>query len=253
VAEAAFSPDGRELVVVDTNRPAAQIWDVRTAKRVGAPMPKASRDAFPLSAAQFLSNPPRILTVDVLGTVRVSDPTTRTSATLPGAAFPAAVSATADGRIALGTQEGLLRFFPANGRPAPPKKVTDKGVSSLEFSPAGGAIALGGQAGTASIWRTRTLTGTVLRAFGGQITGTTVSPGGDFVLVTSESTARLWDRSLRRVIAELPGTGDVRGEFSPDGTRIVIAGAKRLEVLPCIPCLPQQRLEEKARSLLPAR
>ncbi|HWQ02129.1 MAG TPA: TIR domain-containing protein, partial [Gaiellaceae bacterium] len=90
VAEAAFSPDGRELVVVDTNRPAAQIWDVRTAERVGAPMPKASRDAFPLSAARFLSNPPRILTVDVLGTVRVSDPTTRTSATLPGAAFPAA-------------------------------------------------------------------------------------------------------------------------------------------------------------------
>jgi WD40 repeat protein len=252
VREAALSPDGRRVVVVDANRPTAQIWDVATEKRVGDPVPSGAGEDALLLSAQFLANPPRILTVDILGKVRISDPTTGRSVTLPGAAYPPAVGTTVDGRVALGSQDGFLRTFSAAGEAAPPQRATDSSVSSLEFSPAGGAIALGGQTGTASIWRARTLGAAQLRAFGGQITGTTFSPAGDFVLVTSGSTARLWDRSLRRVLTDLPATGNVRAEFSPDGSKIVIAGTKRLEVLPCIPCLPLEKLEERARSLLPA-
>jgi WD40 repeat protein len=188
----------------------------------------------------------------VNGAVQVSPVEGGRTATLPGAAYPAAVAATDDGRIATGTIGGFLRLFPATGGAAPAKRATDKSVTSLAFSRTGGALALGGQTGTSSIWDLRTLEQTPLRAFGGAISGVSFSPDGEFVLVTSGATARLWDRTLRRVLVELPRTGNVRAEFSPDGSRIVVAGAKRLEVLPCIPCLPLSELAERARSLLPA-
>ena len=73
------------------------------------------------------------------------------------------------------------------------------------------------------------------------------------MLVTSGDTARLWSWTLRRVLVDLPGTGDIRAEFSPDGSQIVVAGKTRLEVMPCVPCLPLKKLEERAESLLPAR
>lgn len=249
--EAAFSPDGGHLVVVDGNRSRAQIWQVSPKiERGQIPAPGQGRGT--LSSAQFLTNPLRILTVDVNGAVQISPAKGGETATLPGAAYPAAVAATDDGRIAVGTIGGFLHVFSASGLAAPTKRATDKSVTSLEFSPAGGALALGGQTGTSSIWNLQTLTPTQLRAFGGAISGVAFSPDGNFVLATSGATARLWDRTLRRVLVELPRTANVRAEFSPDGSRIVIAGTKRLQVLPCIPCLPQEKLKERARSLLPA-
>ena len=53
------------------------------------------------------------------------------------------------------------------------------------------------------------------------------------------------------MLVELPRTGDVRAEFSPDGSQIVIAGKTRLEVMPCIPCLPLKTLEERASRSCP--
>jgi WD40 repeat protein len=251
VLEAAFSPDGRHLIVVDGNRSRAQIWQVSPKAEEGQ-IPATGRGRGILAAAQFLANPLRVVTVDSHGAVQVSPAAGGATATLPGAAYPAAVAATDDGRIAVGTIGGFLHVYSARGLAGPTKRATDKSVTSLEFSPAGGVLALGGQTGTSSIWNLRTLTPTQLRAFGGEISGVTFSPDGNFVLVTSGTTARLWDRTLRRVLVELPRTGNVQAEFSPDGHRIAIAGTNRLEVLPCIPCLPQEKLEERARSLLPA-
>jgi WD40 repeat protein len=254
VIEAAFSPDGRRLVVVDGNRSRAQIWRVfpRPVKE-GEPVPPAGEGRGPLLAAQFLTRPLRVLTVDDREKVQLSDANGGGTATLPGAAYPAAVAATAEGRLALGTIDGRLRLFSPAGTAAPVKKATERSVRSLEFSPTGTAVAVGGQTGTTSIWNVRTFGATPLRAFGGEITGVTFSPGGEFVLVTSGDTARLWSWTLRRVVVELPGTGGIRAEFSPDGSQIVVAGKTRLEVIPCVPCLPLEKLEERAESLLPSR
>jgi WD40 repeat protein len=254
VIEAAFSPDGRRLLVVDGNRSRAQIWHVvPRLVREGEPVPPQGEGRGALRAAQFLVHPLRVLTVDVNGKVQLSDANGGGTATLPGAAFPAAVAATAEGRLALGTIDGRLRLFSRAGTAGRVQKATERSVRSLEFSPTGAAVAVGGQTGTTSIWNVRTFGATPLRAFGGEITGVTFSPRGDFVLVTSGDTARLWSWTLRRVLVDLPGTGDIRAEFSPDGSQIVVAGKTRLEVMPCVPCLPLKKLEERAESLLPAR
>jgi WD40 repeat protein len=253
VIEAAFSPDGRFLVVVDANRRRATIWDVLKRKpEEQVPGPHDTRR--PLHSAQFVANPLRVLTIDELQNVQLSTPATGETVALPGAAFPAAAAAARDGgRIALGTTRGELQVFSRAGGAPREQHATDRAVSSLEFNRDGTTIATGGQKGTAATWDTRALTPTRLRAFGGQISGTTFSPGGDLLLVTSEATARLWDWRLRRVVLELPRTPAVRGEFSPDGSRIVIAGKTRLEVVACYACLPLKKLEQRARALLPAR
>ena len=251
VVEVAFSPDGRRLVVVDGSRPRAQIWAVSPLEpKEQVPLQTADQ---PLLAAQFIPDPLRVLTVDVEGRVRLSNPATGETVALRGATFPAAVAATSDGRrVGVGTNGGWLRVFSNGGRSALARRATDGVVTTLAFSSRGGVIATGGQRGTAVTWDGRKLARTPLHAFGGRISGATFSPGGGLLLVTSETRARLWDRTLRRVVLELPSAPDVRAEFSPDGSQIVIAGRTRLEVLPCIACLPWKELEERARSLLPA-
>jgi WD40 repeat protein len=259
--EATFSPGGRLLVVVDGDRSSARIWDASTWEPKGyvpsrRGMPTRPRQNVPgtyLHSAQFVTNPLRVLTVDELGKVELTTLATGKTVTLPGAALPPAVAAASDGgHIAVGTMDGKLNVFSRAGAPRPPKVATDRAVSSLEFDRVGAAIVTGGQSGTTTTWAVRTLTSTELRAFGGEITGATFSPGGDLLLVTSGVTARLWDLTLHRVVIELPRTPDVRAEFSPDGRRIVIAGKTRLEVVSCWACLPLQQLEKRARALLPA-
>jgi WD40 repeat protein len=251
VIEAAFSPDGRFLVVVDVNRRRARIWDVL--KRKPEEQVPARHDArHVLNSAQFVANPLRVLTVDEVQNVQLSTPATGETRALPGAALPAAVAAARDGaQIALGTTHGELQVFsPAGGAPRE-RHVTDRPVNSLEFNRDGTTIATS-QNGTAATWDTRTLKPTRLRAVGGKISGATFSPDGDLLLVTSEAAARLWDWRLRRVVVELPRTAAVRGEFSPSGSQIVIAGKTRLEVVACYACLPLKKLEKRVRALLPA-
>ena len=246
----AFSPDGRRVVVVDGSRPRAQIWTVSPLEPT-AQVPRRAADQ-PLRSAQFVGDPLRVLTVDVDGRAVLSNAASGETVAFRDASFPAAVAATSDGsRVAVGTTDGWLRVFSHGGRPVVAKKATDGVVTTLAFSSGGGVIATGGQRGTAVTWDGRKLARTPLHAFGGGISGATFSPAGGLLLVTSEKKARLWDRTLRRVVLELPSAQGVRAEFSPDGSQIVIAGRTRLEVLPCIACLPVTELERRARSLLP--
>jgi WD40 repeat protein len=250
VIGAAFSADGRHLVIVDGNRSRAQIWQV-SPKKEERQVPRPGQGRASLSSAQFLANPLRVLTVDVNGTVQISPTRGGATITLPGAAFPSAVATAADGRIAVGTFKGQLRIFSSAGRALGTRQAVQTFVYSLQFSPTGEAIATGGGTGTATIWDIRTLTPTRLQGLGGAEAGVTFSPGGSLLLVTSGAAARLWDPELRRIVVEFPHTGNVRAEFSPDGSRMVIAGRTRLEVLPCVACLPLTRLERRARTLLP--
>jgi WD40 repeat protein len=252
VLEVAFSSDGRRVVVVDGNRRTARIWNVASGRPEGEVPPRqAARET--LHSAQFIGGQLRVLTVDAGGRAQIADPLKGTSVALDASTSPVAVAATADGRaVAVGTDGGDLRVFSGAGRLLRSRPAANGYVSSLAFDRSGASIATGGQRGPASTWDTRTLAPAVLQTPEGAVTGTTFSRDGEFLLVTAESRATLWDRMLRRVIVELPRTPNVRAELSPDGRRIVIAGAELLEALPCDACMPLEQLERRADSLLPA-
>jgi WD40 repeat protein len=248
VSEVGFSPDGRQLVVADGGRPEVTIWNL-----AGQPPTKVATRQ-PLSSAQLLQNPPRLLTVNLLLRAQLSDTSTGATVTLAESLAPAVARSPDGGRFAVGTTSGVLRLFSRTGALHARGRATDDSVTTVAFNRTGTAIATGGQRGAVTVWdvRPRTLAPTPLRAFGGEVTGVSFSPDGDLVLVTSGVTARLWDRRLQRVIIELPRTREVRAEFSPDGRRIVIAGKTRLEMIRCDACGSLDVLGERARSLLPA-
>ena len=252
VMGAEFSPDGDRLLVVDGNQKTATIWNLIT-DRLWRTVPAERAARAGLFSARFVPNPLRVLTVDTSEHAKLSDPATGATIALPGNVYPPAVAASLDGgHIALGTTGGELYVLSGTGGLPRTSRVTDKGVNTVAFDRAGKAIATGAQTGTATAWDARMLTATPLRALGGEVTGATFSPNGGLVLVTSGVTARLWDQALRRVIVELPRTRDVQAEFSPDGSRIVVAGATRLEVLRCDACASLDALQERARTLLPS-
>ena len=251
VTGVAFSADGKRAVVVDAGRRAAQIWQLDPLRpQVRVPFPPRGEV---VASAQFVADPPRMLTVDFSGAAQLSDPATTRSTPLPGNTQPAAVAATGDGRLlAVGTTDGELRVFSGAARTPRVRQAGARGVDSVGFDGGGTAIATVGHDGTARIWDVRSLAQTRLRAPGGAVTSARLSPHGGFVLVSSGPVARLWDPTIQRVVLELPRTPHAQLEFSPDGRSIVIAGDNRLEVRRCYACLPLDALVRQARTLLPA-
>ena len=251
VIGAEFGPDGDRLLVVDGNQKRATIWDLATDRpwrRV--PAERAARAE--LFGARFVPSPLRVITVDTAERATVSDLTTGTTFALRGNVDPPAVAASPEGeQIALGTTGGELSVFSGVGSPPRTSRATDAGVNTVAFDREGAAIVTGYQNGGVILWDAQTLTPAPLPGIGSEeVSGASFSPNGDVVLVTSGATARLWDRRLRRVIVALPRTPNVQAEFSPDGSRIVVAGATRLEVLRCNACASDGELPERARSLL---
>ena len=247
---AAFSSDGRRVAVVDGEARRAATWDLAGGRRQTS-MPRHAGDV--LQSAQFLDDPVRVLTVDAEGAAVVSDAATGVGNRLPGDTQPQAVATSRDGkRLAIGTIDGVLRVFAgAASRPRDVRATAGGSVNSVAFDPSGTAIATGGQKGTTTIWDARTLEATTLQAPGGAITGATFSTDGRVVLTTSGMVARLWDRGLRRELADLPRAKAIAAELSPDSRKIVLAGASRLEVLACDACVPPAELERRARGRLP--
>ena len=211
---------------------------------VGAPVARAGTPSLFLPRSSFRIR--GVLTVDVLGKVRISDPTSRTSVTLPGAAFPAAVSATPDGRIALGTRRACCEFSRRTAASIAEEGDGQGRDASNSVRPA--------VRSPSAVRQGSEHPGEPARS-PGQCCGVQrkdhrydLQPRRRLRLVTSESTARLWDRSLRRVIVELQAPATFE-ESSVDGTRIVIAGAKRLGFCPAS-CVFRGEARGEARSLL---
>ena len=249
VIGAAFSADGRRVVVVDGERPKARIWSLAPLRREGT-LPGTPGEV--LRSAQFVPDPPRVLTVDVLGRAQIAPVGGGASVTLPGMTLPVAAAASpAGGQLAIGTSAGVMSVFDdARRRPRSRSATPGERVNVLAYDATGTAIATGGQKGT-RIWDARTLASRTLQAPGGAVTSVQFSPDGSLVLIASGSVRRLWDRALRRVVLELPRVRDARAELSPDATKLVVAGDAQLEIRDCAACARLGELVRRARSLLP--
>ena len=130
-----------------------------------------------------------------------------------------------------------------------PRHVGHAKLNTVALDRTGTAVAGGGD-GSTELWSTRTLASVRLTTPGDQVSGVQFSPDGALVLVTSGAVARLWDRATRREVAALPGTPRARARFSPDGTRIALSGANRVEILACAACGAPAELERRAAALL---
>ena len=249
--EAAIRPDGRLVVVVDGERSRAQIWNRATA-RPTAVVPAGDVAGAALSSAQFVASQLRVLTVDSDGRARLSRPTGESFA-FADTTSPPATAATRDGaQIAVGTTSGDLRVvFGASGA-SRTRHANPGTVSAVGFNRAGTAIVTGGQMGRVTTWDASTLAATPLTTTEDSVTGAGLSRGAHLVLVSAGASAALWDRTVGRLVVEFPQTPDARVEFSPDEKWIALAGKTRLEVVRCYACMSTARLEQRARSLLPA-
>ena len=252
---AAFSPDGRRLVVAYADRPRARIWDVATG-RAGPLVPTTrGKNHFPFSA-QFVANSPWVLTVDSTLHAQLSDPATGATKALSGHVLPAGVALAGNGHriaLAVGTKErAVVRVFSGAGTALRSREAPGGAVSSIAFDGTGSALVIGGQKGTAYVWDARRRLPIALPGTGGEVIGASFSPDDNLVIVTSrDHDARLWDWARARVLAEYPNTKNVRAEFSPDGRWIVLAGKTRLEAVRCYACAQLEDLEQRGRSLLP--
>jgi len=240
--EAALSPGGRLVVVVDAERSPVRIWR-RATEQPTSEIPGAAR------ASLFVPSPLRVLTVAADGKAHVTAPG-RANVTVANATSPPAVAATRDGQIAVGTQSGELRVV--SGGATRTRRANEGPVSAIGFNPAGTSIVTGAQFGTVRTWDAVTLTSTLLTTTEFSVTGVGLSRGADLVLVSAGSGATLWDRTVGQPVVELPQTPDARAEFSPDGKWIALAGGTGLEVVQCYACMSTRSLEQRARALLPA-
>ena len=239
---ASFSPDGRGIVVVGADQPAARVVDPGSGQVVGEAK-AAGRD--PVLTAQFVGG--RVITVDTNARARLTDLATGASPKPIDDVLWRAIAA-AGQWIAIGRiKAGGLVLLDGKGSS---RQVGHEELNSVALDRAATAVAGGGETGTTELWSIRTLSSVRLTTAGDQVTGVQFSPDGALVLVTSGSVARIWDRALGREVASLPATPGARARFSPDGTRIALSGANRVQVLACAACGAPAELERRAGALL---
>ena len=238
---ALFSPDGRGVVVVGGNQPVVRIVDPESGRDVGAAKAAGRED---VATAQYVLS--RVITVDTHGRARLTDLATGASPKPIEDVLPRTI-ASARGWIAIGKGKGGLVLLDGKGSS---RRVGHERLNSVALDRAGTTVAGGGQRGRTELWNTRTLSSVSLTTSGDQVTGIQFSPDGALVLVTSGSVARIWDRALRREVASLPATPGARARFSPDGKRIVLSGANRVQVLACAACGKSADLQRRAGALL---
>lgn len=237
---AAFSPDGRGVVVVGADQPAAHVIDPSSGRTVGE---AKAPDRDTVATAQYAGR--RVITVGTSWRARLTDLVSGASPQPIDDVLPRAIAGSRR-RVALATTTGGLLLLDGT---APPRKVGRERFYSVALDRQGTAVAGGGD-GVTQLWDTRTLASVRLTAPGSQVSGVQFSPDGTLVLVTSGAVARLWDRALGREVASLPATPEARAQFSPDGTRIALSGADRVEVLACAACAARAELERRAAALL---
>jgi len=231
VADVAFSPDGGMLA--SASRARTVLWDVRTRKQLGLPMP--SHGAF-VNAVVFSPDGRTLASAYDDGTVRFWDVRTRRQLGRPLRVHGSSVYGVAfspDGRtLASVSYDETVRLWDVGTRRqlGQPLRVHGSSVYGVAFSPDGRTLATAVFDGTVRLWDvgTRRQLGQPLRVQHSFVYGVAISPDGRTIASAgSDETVRLWDvRTHKQLGQPMRGHGSPVHEvvFSPDGQTLVSAG-----------------------------
>jgi DNA-binding beta-propeller fold protein YncE len=223
---AAFSPDGRRLVVVLGDM-TARVWDATTGREMA--ILKGHTDE--VNDASFSRDGHRVITASDDDTVRLWDAETgREVAKFADSSNDLnSVAFSPDGsRIVAASDDDTARVWDAASQQLllVLRGHTDD-VSTALFSPDGKRILTASKDTTARLWDVSTGRElTVLTGHEKEVMGAAFSPDGMRIATTSwDGTARLWDAASGRLQAVLKGhDGLVRtAAFSPDGRQLITA------------------------------
>jgi WD40 repeat protein len=252
---AAFTPDGRRLVVLGRER-GAQVVDRVSGKQVG----EVGSGSAIVQSVHFTANGSRMLTATVRGRVRLwNDELGRVPLPAPGAssgAGPEAAAIAPDGRrLAVGANSGSLRVYELPGGQARTATQHLGTVSQVAFDRTGARIVTVGGDRTARVWEAAEpgASVAVLRGHDDVLQSAEFSPDGRFVLTSSlDGTARLWDPALETAVLEFRKGAFGGARFGPDGRSIALGGGNTVELHRCEVCASFEDLVDFARARLPS-
>jgi WD40 repeat protein len=158
------------------------------------------------------------------------------------------------GAVAAVSTGGVVYVWSAPGRP-PHKLDLGTYARDVRFSPDGRYLAAAGDGSSARVWNLKTWRKYVLRGHTAAINSIAFSPGARLVVTAGDDgSVRVWTPrgKPRAVIRPLGHAAATDAEFSPDGSRIAIAGSRgEAGVYACGLCGDRRQLLRYARTHLP--
>jgi WD40 repeat protein/serine/threonine protein kinase len=224
---AAFSSDGRSLVTLRKADGAGRVWDTRSGRPIGAPLPSHG----PVKVVGLGPGGKQVLTLGIDNKVRVWDGTfSRPALEFQPHSGPVAVAAfSPDGKTILTTCDRDARLWvAATGQPIGPALQHDQAIAATTFSGNGRFLATGSWDRTAQVWSV--VTGQPVGArvkHGKAVVIVALSPDGSTAFFGSGHGGQLWDVVAGTPRGSLLGHRNhlVGAAFSGDGQTLLTASA----------------------------